>query len=454
MAKVLTKAEMVKQTIKDTRERRKQQKLVVFQLKLQNLSNAKIQKLNRAFLEAKWLYNYCVANSDLLFDANFKPNKIKSVQIQVKDKLEDRRLDFLGSQVKQEIVDRIKDNIKALSTLKNNGHKVGRLKFKKYVNSIPLKQHGITFKLSKNNIVIQKLGKFRVLGVHQIPDKIANAILVKKPTGFYVHIACYLPKDYGKKEKIGNVIAVDFGIKDKATLSNGVKIDFEISETDRLKKLQKKLSRQKQNSRNSLKTVQKIRKEHEYLTNVRKDIQNKIYSFFKHYDKVIFQDDNIKGWHKSLFGKQVQHSGIGAIKSRLKNSLETPIPISQYALTTNECFNCGKRLNLSLADRYFHCDCGWQCDRDLNASYVMLRKGLGLSHNQTLPTDCGKVTPAEMEASARILGSNPYISVSYTSAKQEAPQFIEERMSPIELTINVHRLYLHIQRFHQKAQRL
>ncbi len=424
MGKALTKAEKIKQSIKATRERRKQQKPIVFQLKLENLSPARAQKLTKAFLEAKWLYNYCIANNDLLFNANFKPNKIKSVQIQVKDKLEDRRLDFLGSQVKQEIVDRIKDNIKALSTLKSNGHKVGKLKFKKYINSIPLKQHGITFKLSKNNIVIQKLGKFRVLGVYQMPEdaEIANAVLVKKADGFYIHIACYLPKDYGNKEKIGNVIAVDFGIKDKATLSNGIKIDFEIPETSRLKKLQKKLSRQKQNSRNSFKSIEKIRKEHECLANVRKDIQNKIYSLFKRYDKVIFQDDSIKGWHKSLFGKQVQHSGIGAIKSRLKNSLETPIPISQYTLTTNECFNCGKRLNLSLADRHFHCDCGWQCDRDLNAACVMLRKGLGLSHNQTLPTDCGEVTPAEMEASARILGSNPYIRVSYTSLKQEAPQ--------------------------------
>jgi putative transposase len=32
-----------------------------------------------------------------------------------------------------------------LHALKKNGHKVGRLKFKKEVNSIPLKEHGNTY---------------------------------------------------------------------------------------------------------------------------------------------------------------------------------------------------------------------------------------------------------------------------------------------------------------------
>jgi len=48
-----------------------------------------------------------------------------------------------------------------------------------------------------NRVRIQKLGKFRVLGLHQIPAdaEIANAVLLRKPSGYYLHVTCYLPKD-------------------------------------------------------------------------------------------------------------------------------------------------------------------------------------------------------------------------------------------------------------------
>ncbi|WP_346310935.1 zinc ribbon domain-containing protein [Pseudothermotoga sp.] len=33
---------------------------------------------------------------------------------------------------------------------------------------------------------------------------------------------------------------------------------------------------------------------------------------------------------------------------------------------SQECFACGKRHRLSLADRVIKCGCGWNCDRDVN----------------------------------------------------------------------------------------
>jgi hypothetical protein len=31
------------------------------------------------------------------------------------------------------------------------------------------------------------------------------------------------------------------------------------------------------------------------------------------------QDENLRGWHSGLFGKQVQHSCMGLIKAKLKD---------------------------------------------------------------------------------------------------------------------------------------
>jgi len=58
----MTKAEKIKQSLKQTKEKRKLQTPKVFQLKLQNLSKSDLDTLDRLFLEAKWFYNYLIAD--------------------------------------------------------------------------------------------------------------------------------------------------------------------------------------------------------------------------------------------------------------------------------------------------------------------------------------------------------------------------------------------------------
>ncbi|MBT9259940.1 MAG: transposase [Clostridiales bacterium] len=410
----MTKAERIKNSLQKTKERRKTQRPVVFEIKLQNLSRRKAETLKKAFLEAKWLYNWLVSDLERL---KLPANKVDTVEVKVGDVFEERQLVVLGSQIKQEIADRLKDNLRALAKLKQNGHKVGRVKPKKFVNSIPLKQYGVTYSLdfARNRVRIQKLGSFRVLGLHQIPPdaEIANAVLVSKPSGYYIHVTAYLSTTSANSScKLGKDIGVDFGVDSKLTLSSGIKMDFELYETPRIKKLQKKIAKTKKGSRNRSKLRHLLRREYEKLVRRRKDVQNKVLAFLRQYRTVVFQEDCVKGW-TALFGRQVHASGIGGLKSRLRNSLEVPVSVDRYEPTTQECFACRKKHKLSLSDRVIKCDCGWTCDRDLNAALVILRKGLGLSPDQAVGPDRPELTPPEREDAARILGSNPYIRVSF-----------------------------------------
>lgn len=152
----MTKAERIKATVQKTKERRKASILRVYQLKLQNLSREKEELLKRAFLEAKWLYNWLVSGLERL---NVPANKISVVEVKAGEGFAERALTVLGSQVKQEIADRLKDNLRALRKLKENGRKVGMLKPKRSVNAIPLKQYGITYSLdfARNKARLQKL---------------------------------------------------------------------------------------------------------------------------------------------------------------------------------------------------------------------------------------------------------------------------------------------------------
>jgi len=127
-----------------------------------------------------------------------------------------------------------------LKKLKQSGRKVGDLKLKRFVNSIPLKGYSIIYKLdfSRNRTKIQRLGDFRVLDLHQIPfdAEIANAVLVKKPSGYYLHVTPYLPME-------------DFYYE---PLADAVGIDFEVHETKGLRRLRKRLAQTKKTERKSL----------------------------------------------------------------------------------------------------------------------------------------------------------------------------------------------------------
>ena len=440
----MKKKEKIKESIKETKERRKSQLPKVYQLKLQNLSEADIELLNRLFLEAKWLRNYVVSN----IENRLTPNtyKLKEVEVKVKDNFEKREITHLGSQIKQSIIERIKDDLDGLSKSKKKGNKVGKLHFKSEINSLILKQYSNTYKIDfkANKVQIQKVKKgLRVLGLHQIPEnaEISKGELIKKPSGYYLYVTVFLNEEPAivktKKNKIkkkniehfNKPLGIDFGVKDQLAFSNGMKIDYEVKESKRLKRLQKELARKKGyrkggvKSKNFLKTLKKIKKEYEKLFNVKKDIQNRVFAFAKSYEKVYMQNENIKGWKSGLFGRKIQHTSIGGITSRLRDNLETLVLLDRFLPTTQTCSNCGHKQKMFLSDRVFKCEsCGIEIDRDINSARDMVLFG-EKAPLKNLPEDFWEVTPVEREATARILESNPYIRVSYTSMKQEALSF-------------------------------
>jgi putative transposase len=256
-----------------------------------------------------------------------------------------------------------------------------------------------------------------VLGLHQSPQdcEIGNAQLIKKPSGFFVYLTCYIKKEHFQQDKVRDAIGIDFGVANKLTLSNGLSIDFEVEESKRLKKLQKELARKKKGSKNRVKVQKKIQREYERLTNIRRDIHNKLLALFSRYGVVVYQDDNIKAWHEGWFGSQVQYAGIGMLKARLRNNLAT-IPVEKFEATTQECYVCGRKRKLNLSKRIYHClVCGNTINRDLNSAINILKKGLELSQNKVVGADHPELTPVERELVAKILGSNPYIKATVLS---------------------------------------
>lgn len=124
--------------------------------------------------------------------------------------------------------------------------------------------------------------------------------------------------------------------------------------------------------------MRQLKREYEKLANSRKDIANKIYHrLTTAYDVIYFQDEQIKGWQKGLFGKSVQSSCLGSLKQRLV-ALEASgrsFKISKWEPTTKLCPVCGTINHPTLADRIYKCSCGYTMDRDTHSARVILMIG-------------------------------------------------------------------------------
>lgn len=383
-----TKAK-IRASMSATKARRQTQVCRVFELKVSIRHNPKetFYKLSQCFKEAKWVINDMLALSkdnpdNSMFD--YKYTEHKDVIHYDKDKNPITDTVSLPSVLHRATVAQKKTDIINLSKAKNKGLKVGALKFKSEVNCLPIIT-GFTQILDGCRITIPGFRKLRVQGLDQLHQfekfELADAKLIRKASGYYVKISVMLPKE--KRIPTHRNVGLDFGIKDSITTSYGDKYKCNVRETDRLKFLSRKLNRRgkKKNEKGSklyYRCLRQLKREYEHIANVRKDMANKIYhKLVTDYDVIYFQDEQIKNWHKGLFGKQVQASCLGTLKKRLV-ALEASgrsFKISKWEPTTKLCPVCGCINHPTLADRIYKCGCGYTMDRDTHSARVVLMIG-------------------------------------------------------------------------------
>lgn len=380
---LVRKNKNIAQTMKATFEKRKQQKCLVFKFKIDRSRLTKQQKeqLKMIMVEGKWIYNYLLSIDDIF---NFDYKLLK--HITHKDKYYndvDVTLQYIGSSVKQSLIDSVISQIKGLSTHKRKGNKVGKLKYKSEMNSLNFKQYGTTHKIvGSNKFKLQGIKKpLKVFGLEQLNayDNIdfCNAKLLYNGYDYFIAQTCYVNKETQNQQYKNDIIGLDFGIKTTLTTSNGDKYNITVEESERLKKLQVKLSRQVKGSNNRHKTVRLLKKEYAHISNKKNDIANKIvHSILTDNKIIVMQDEQIEQWRQNndhYSKSKIQHSILGRIKSKLKQNNRVVI-LDKWLPTTKHCFNCNTDVELTLNDRTFVCPvCGLVEDRDTHAANNMIK---------------------------------------------------------------------------------
>ena len=420
----MKKNEQIKLTLQETKARRILQRVRILKLKIneKSLNKTSKERLKMFFVEAKWIYNHILnLSQDGQKPWEINSKDIKSVLVKNKNcEFEQRSLNFLQAKPKQDLIKVMCQSIYGLSQAKKKGNTIGRLKFKSEYNCIELSQPN-----PKKALLIRKNNKIKLVGIKQLirvhglkqfnPEwEIANAKLMKKPSGYYLYVTCFENIDLRNlKEKTGKEIGLDFGIKNHITDSNGNVYNCTIEESERLKNLQRKLSRQKKGSNNRYKTIQKIRIEYERMKNKKIDAANKVvFTLCSQNDMIYIQDENLKGWKEDKrFSSKVHHSFMGLIKANLIKR-ENVFVHDRYFPSTKVCYNCGCiNEEIELKDRIFECkDCGHKEDRDIKAAKTMMT--IGQLRNKFLPRGSRDVKLVEKNVSS--------------SMKQEDAQFLVE----------------------------
>ena len=388
----LAKSKAIAETLKATKAKRKTQICKVREMKIikNKLSKEQAEHLRLLFLEAKWFYNYMLANPSLRNDIGAKT---KAVSVKLPDgAFEQRELKHLGSQMKQSITSNINQSIKTLAKLKAKCvQQPGALKFKSQLTTIELKQYNSTHRIDRelNKVFIQGLRSgLKVKGLEQLDEleatygdiDIASAKIIDRPDGIFFKIVCYV---IDSKEREQECVGIDMGLGKHITMSNNLSFRFRVDETKMLTSLQQKLSRKKgalkgeAKSKNFKKVKKRLNKEHQKIANKRTNAINHITSLVDLYQFVACQDEQIAGWSKenqTERNKEIYHTGMGAIKSRLKSLESSRVDvINKYLATTQTCSSCGNIQPMLEHKRIYHCKaCGLKIDRDKNSTLDMI----------------------------------------------------------------------------------
>lgn len=375
----LAKNKKIREQGKLTREKRKGQICRVYRVKIDisHLNETQKTHLKMLFVEAKWLYNDALTFTHE-HDINDYDTTTHTVHGLDKDKQPvTHELEYLGSQMKQSVIQGIKHSLKGLATLKKHNRLVGSLRYKSEYVSINLQQHRVTYRFYDQwHIGIQGFSKpLKIKGANQfwnIPGiEFANAKLLNLPEGYYFAVTTYSDNG-GETRKYKPEVGIDMGIKTTITTSDGKKYKVLIEESERIKKCQRLIARRKKGSNNRYKARKLLQKAYQKLTSRKKDTANKIVHDLLEHERVYMQDENLKGWHKGMFGRTVQHSVLGLVKEKLITNERVTV-LSSREPTTKYCPVCGNlKKDITLADRVYECSCGYREDRDINAARNMI----------------------------------------------------------------------------------
>jgi putative transposase len=347
---------------------------------------------------ARWVYNWALARR---IEAYQKDKTSISAFTLIKElpKMKKKpEYEWLNLSVAQSLQQSIRNMDKAFKRFFREKHGFPRFKRKHDKQSVGFPQN-TKIDFDTNRVWIQKLGWIPARLSRTFDGTIKTAVISKTKTGkFFVSITVDEPRKQPKQKPIQErgAVGIDTGIKTFAVLSDGTRIENPkhlASSLQRLRLLQRRVSKKVKGSKNRAKAIMRLARQHEKVANQRRDFLQKCTTeIANRYDTVVCENLNIKGMMANRrLARSIGDLGLGDFYRMLKYKLaecgKNYLEIGRFEPSSKLC-TCGAiNSELSLADREWTCEsCGAKHDRDLLAAQNILRFGLQKHNIQAVGT--------------------------------------------------------------------
>ena len=365
------------------------------------------QKINQSIGICRWLYNSYLANNKELYQ-------------QYKDGLIDKKNSFVSANDFDKYINHEVKTLEDYNWINSCGSKArkkaicnaetsykrfwkGQSSFprfkKKSKSDVKLyfpKNNKTDWKIERHRIMIPSLKNVRLKEYGYIPagSKVISGTVSKQADKYYVSVIIDTQAS-SIQQNINDGIGIDLGLKDFAICSNS-KTFKNINKTkevrqleNKLKREQRKLSRKYESLKernkkeggsatrqNIQKQVIQVQRLHQRLTNIRTNYINETVSEMvkRKPSYITIEDLNVSGMMKNKhLSKAISKQKFYEFRTKLNNKcnvlgIELRI-VHRFYPSSKLCHNCGQiKKDLKLSDRVYTCDCGYEEDRDYNAS--------------------------------------------------------------------------------------
>jgi putative transposase len=246
--------------------------------------------------------------------------------------------------------------------------------------SFGFKEYGNGFKVD-GRLKLSGIGRVVVRWHRPLDGQIKTVRITRRAGKWYACFACKV--EATPLPATGRDIGVDMGIASLITTSEGEKDAhprWYRAAQRKLRVLQRRVARCKKGSTNRRKAVLQLQRQHERITNTRKDYLKKLaHRLVSQYDRIALEDLRITNMVRNRhLAKSILNAGWGYLVQHITSKAAEAgrvVCLVDPRYTSKTCSRCEHVFeSLSLSDRWIECHCGLSLDRDHNAAVNILKR--------------------------------------------------------------------------------